>query len=669
MSIARCTQTRIAAAITMATTAATLALPAHAQDKRHHHKQEKVMETMVITASAGEQLLKDAPASISVIDKRQISKRFYRDLTDALKDAPGVIVTGGGDRQDVSIRGMGRDYTLILVDGQRQTSRETRPNNDGPGVEGAWTPPLAAIERIEIIRGPMSSLYGSDAIGGVINIITRKTPDEWRSEVRFDATLQQRDESGNIYQTNLFTSGSLIDDVLGVQLYGQFSKREEDAIYEGFRGREADNITAKLAFTPSKAHEFLLEAVSQNQTLDATLGKTVEPLAAGEECGRRGCPESSTTDYQGQSISLAHNAFWDFGSSRSYLKKDEFDNKSRLISVDNLDFQTLWSLPLNEQHSLSLGGSYYKEELTDLTTNQISDLTFVDGYQWSLFAEDEWRLAPAFAITVGARYDEDKTFGGHWSPRIYGVWTANHRSTLKVGISTGFRAPGLREITPQWGQVSRGGNVYGNPDLQPEESINYELGWYRQWRHGSGNITVFYNEFKDKITRVACPQTICDAGPNQFGSLPTTRVNVDEAVTQGVELSASHKFTRRWKLSGNYTYTDSEQKTGEYAGSPLNQLPKHLIQLSMDYAWNKQTNSWIRVHYRGEESQPVTGPSQDSLIAPSYTLTDLGVNYALTPAVKLSAGLYNVFNEQIMVADYGYVEDGRRLWLSAAVSF
>ena len=89
----------------------------------------------------------------------------------------------------------------------------------------------------------------------------------------------------------------------------------------------------------------------------------------------------------------------------------------------------------------------------------------------------------------------------------------------------------------------------------------------------------------------------------------------------------------------------------------------------MDYAWNKQTNSWIRVHYRGEESQPVTGPSQDSLIAPSYTLTDLGVNYALTPAVKLSAGLYNVFNEQIMVADYGYVEDGRRLWLSAAVSF
>lgn len=669
MSISQRSLSMVAVAVCSLLSTATLAQTHHKSDKEGHHKHEKMMETMVVTAAAGEQLLKDAPASITVIDKEHISKRFYRDLTDALTDAPGVIVTGGGDRQDISIRGMGRDYTLILVDGQRQTSRETRPNSDGPGVEGAWTPPLAAIERIEIVRGPMSSLYGSDAIGGVINIITRKTPDEWRSEIRLDTTLQQRDASGNIYQTNLFTSGSLIEDMLGLQLYGQFSERKEDEIYEGFRGRKADNITAKLAFTPNKAHEVLLEVVRQNQTLDATLGKTVEPLAEGEECGRRGCPTSSTTDYEGQSISLAHNAFWDFGTSRSYLKKDAFDNNSRLISVDNLDFQTLWSLPINDAHSLSLGGSYYKEELTDLTTNQISDLTEVEGYQWSVFAEDEWRLSPAFALTAGARYDHDKTFGGHWSPRLYGVWTASHRATVKGGVSTGFRAPGLREITPEWGQVSRGGNVYGNPELTPEKSVNYELGWYQQWRHGQGNVTVFYNKFEDKITRVACPQTICDAGPNQFGSLPTTRVNIDEAVTHGVELSASHKLTRHFKMSGNYTYTDSEQKSGEYAGSPLNQLPKHLLQVSMDYAWNKTTNTWLRIHYRGEESQPVTGPSQDSLIAPSYTLTDVGVNYAVTPTLRLSAGLYNLFNEQILVPEYGYVEDGRRLWLSAALSF
>ena len=165
------------------------------------------LEKIVVTASGTVRMLKEAPASISVLDKEDLSERFYRDLTDAMTDIPGVIVTGGGDREDISLRGMGSQYTLILVDGQRQSSRETRPNSDGPGVEGAWIPPLSAIERIEVIRGPMSSLYGSDAIGGVINIITSKTPDAWRGEVRLDATLQEDSDSGNQYQTTFFTAG------------------------------------------------------------------------------------------------------------------------------------------------------------------------------------------------------------------------------------------------------------------------------------------------------------------------------------------------------------------------------------------------------------------------------------------------------------------------------
>ena len=170
-------------------------------DAKSEIKEE--MEVIVVSASGFEQLLKNAPASVSVINQEELQQRFYRDLTDAMTDVPGVVVTGGGDREDISLRGMGSQYTLILVDGQRQSSRETRPNSDGPGVEGAWTPPVAAIERIEVVRGPMSSLYGSDAIGGVINIITKKTPDEWHGEVRVDATSQENSRSGDIYQANI----------------------------------------------------------------------------------------------------------------------------------------------------------------------------------------------------------------------------------------------------------------------------------------------------------------------------------------------------------------------------------------------------------------------------------------------------------------------------------
>lgn len=129
---------------------------------------------LVTTASGFKQTVEDAPASVSVVTREQLETKSYRDVTDALKDVPGVLVTGGGSSSDISIRGMDPKYTMILVDGKRVASRETRPNSDNSGIEQGWLPPLPAIERIEVVRGPMSSLYGSDAMGGVINIITRK---------------------------------------------------------------------------------------------------------------------------------------------------------------------------------------------------------------------------------------------------------------------------------------------------------------------------------------------------------------------------------------------------------------------------------------------------------------------------------------------------------------
>lgn len=118
------------------------------------------LDTVVITASGFEQTVADAPASITVVPRAELEKRAYKDVTDALRDVPGVVVTGGGSSSDISIRGMAAGYTMLLVDGRRQNSRETRPNSDGAGIEQGWLPPLNAIDRIEVIRGPMSSLYG-----------------------------------------------------------------------------------------------------------------------------------------------------------------------------------------------------------------------------------------------------------------------------------------------------------------------------------------------------------------------------------------------------------------------------------------------------------------------------------------------------------------------------
>lgn len=643
-----------------------MAQPAWAQSADN----TKTLDTVVVTASGYEQEIQDAPASISVITREDLDKKFYRDINDALVDVPGVIVTGGGDRQDISLRGMGPKYTLILIDGKRQNSRETRTNSDSTGVEGGWTPPLSAIERIEVVRGPMSSLYGSDAMGGVINIITRKVPAEWGGEIRLDTTIQESNKSGDIYQGNFYLAGPIKTDLLGLQIYGQATQRDEDDIVDGFRKRNSESVTAKLALTPNRDHDIVLEATTMRQKLHETLGKTVEPLPPGQACGRNGCPASSDTDYRSNKWALSHTGRWGWGVSDSYVQQEEFDNRSRQMKIKNLDLQTSWTLPLGS-HMLTLGGSYLSQRLNDQTGNQLANgPSKVDRYQWALFAEDEWRLTESFAVTTGLRMDEDENFGTHFSPRLYGVWHMAERWTLKGGVSTGFRAPDLRQTVAGWGQVSRGGNMYGNPDLTPEKSVTEEIGiLYDNGEGFNAGLTVFNNDFKDKITRVACPETQCTDGPNQFGSDPTTYMNVDKANSRGVEANLKLPLSRDWSLTSSYTFTKSEQKSGQYKGQPLNQLPKHLFTTTVNWQASDALQAWARVNYRGKESQPITGPSSSSVVAPSYTFVDLGGSYQVNKTVAVYAGIYNLFDKQVTYDDYGYVEDGRRYWLGVGVKF
>ena len=156
-----------------------------------------------------------------MISKQQIEDKAYRDVTDALKDVPGVVVTGGGSSSDISIRGMASQYTLFPVNGKRVSTRSTRPNSDNSGIEQGWLPPLESIERIEVIRGPMSSLYGSDAMGGVINVITKKCRTPKHGQVRCMAMQpSENNDSGDIFQTNAYASGPLIDGLLGAKVTG-----------------------------------------------------------------------------------------------------------------------------------------------------------------------------------------------------------------------------------------------------------------------------------------------------------------------------------------------------------------------------------------------------------------------------------------------------------------
>ncbi len=618
--------------------------------------QDSATETVVVTAAGFEQIQTNAPASVTVITQQELASKYYRDVTDALTSVPGVVVTDGGDGKDISIRGMGSKYTLILVDGKRLSSRQTRPNSDGPGIEAAWLPPLEAIERIEVIRGPMSTLYGSEAMGGVINVITKKSSQHWSGNVQLGTVMQENRDSGDEQSVNFFVNGPLTD-ALSLQVYGQNTHRDEDNIENGFEDKTLRSIGSKLTYQISEQQELAFSADITKQRRVGTDGVSV---AEGDG--------DSDNSYDRSSFALSHTGRW--GStvrSDSYLQFERSDNESREMTLENSTAKSTFVLPF-KVHTLSLGlqGEYAK--LNDETGNTGGTITELSNSQGALFVEDEWRVFDSFALTAGGRFDYNEDYGSHFSPRLYAVWNVTSAWTLKGGVSTGFKAPELRQASDDWISVSRGGNIHGNSDLDPETSVSEELNLIYNAQFGlQASLGLFNNDFKDKITSVDCDSSVCTEGDNSWGSSPRIYTNVDKAVTRGVEASIDTPIGDDWQWKASYTYTYSKQKTGDYAGMPLNQLPKHLFSTQVDWLATELLNSWAKVTYHGKESDPSS--SRSSTIAPSYTFVDAGITYDLTDNTRLKAAIYNLLDEDVNYDDYGYVEDGRRYWLGLDVSF
>ena len=638
----------------------------NANINNENHDSTAKLETIVVTASGFEQDIKKAAASISVLSQEDINKRAYRDITDALKDVPGVVVTGGGSSSDISIRGMGSAYTVIMIDGKKVNSRSVRPNSDNSGIEQGWLPGIESIERIEVIRGPMSGLYGSDAMGGVINIITKKSATEWTGAIKADTTLQEDSDSGNIYQTNAYISGPLIQNLLSVKANGTYSKREEDKIIGGYKEQKMRAGGVTFTLTPNDQHAIDFDYQRSIQNRNGTVGKTIE-----NKLGRGGTPPSdSKTDYYRTEYSITHRGEIGSVKTHSYIQREENDNPTREMEAVNTTFNTINQFQLGA-HDISVGGMYLKEELDD-KGNQLSVngsvISSLDRYSWALFVEDSWSIVDPFVLTTSLRLDKDEKFGEHWSPKVYGVWTLNDEWIIKGGVSTGYKTPALRATVAEWGQVTGGGQsngvIVGNPDLKPEKSINYEISanWDNNQDLNAG-LTIFNSDFKDKITEIrTCNEGSGSAGCPWLGEdfdFVSQRENVDKANMRGVEATFGWQPTDDLKISANYTFTDTEQKSGPNKGKPLNEMPKHMFNTILDWQTTNTVGLWGRVNYRSETSDYLSRTTM-AKGKPAYTMIDMGLNYKPTDQIQVNAGIYNVFDKKIDTDTYNYVLDGRR---------
>lgn len=616
------------------------------------------LEDVVVTASGFEQRVEDAPASITVIDGEDLRRKSYRDLGDAVRDVEGVTVNGGANESDISMRGMPGDYTLILVDGKRQSARESRVNGNA-GYEQSFVPPAAAIERIEVVRGPMSSLYGSDAIGGVINVITRKVSPEWGGSIGYDYSARQHSAEGDAGQTTFYLSGPLKEDLLGLQVWGRYLDRQADADLEQTNGHsKADHrdLTTRLAFTPTIDHDILLEA-----------GVTRLKNGDGVSANWATREQENNRDHW----SLSHQGRWGWATSDVALYQettsregkatpDQTDIYGRKPEIRNRVLDAKLVVPTTYNVS-TVGLQWQKNQVTDWNQGLGDKVDYEFSVQQkALFAENEWSVTDTFALTGGLRLDNHEEYGNHFSPRLYGVWRATDQWTLKGGVARGFKTPELRAVVEGYAYLRRNRFVMlGNPDLKPETSTNYEVSALWSNRNDlSAGVTLFYNDFQDKLSTVTTDR-------RWNGYIVMDRVNVDKAVIRGVELTGQWDIRADLLIKGNYTYTDSEQKTGANAGAPLALTPKQKANLRGEWQVNDRAQAWAALSYYGEE----TGNTITAESAPGYTTADIGGSYDLTHALTVNASLNNITDKRLDDETYGTVNYGRTLWMGATYNF
>lgn len=660
------------------------------------------LDAIVVTASGTTQELRDAPASISVVNQAQLRSHPSNRLENALQDIPGVNVSGSNaNRTDISIRGLPADYTLIMVDGRRQNTRESRPNGNG-GFEGGFIPPVSAIERIEVVRGPMSSLYGSDAMGGVVNIITKNATKEWTGSVSTGFTVHDKSDFGDGYHGDFFVSGPLVKDILGLQVYGGGNYRQEDNLIGASNKNKDQNLNAKLTFTPVDKQTFIFEAGRHRLEKDETPGKTIDLTTTR---GTSVTPNNpSSTRASRNHWSITHQADWDLMTSelsfsQEIAKREVSVNgvmNTRKPEIKNNVFDAKFMLPLSN-HFFVFGGQVQQAKLQDDSVTRVLTKTLPNGHkasravfensknsvkQSALFLEDRIDIGKDILLTLGSRLDHHEKYGSHWSPRVYAVYHINDNFSLKGGVSKAFKAPSIREISESYVTSTEAGAgvIYGNKDLKPETSVNEEIALVYTNDNGyNASITLFNTDFKNKLTShyTGLTDPVMKAKLYEYA-------NVGRANIKGTEIATHIPFNEHWNVDMSYTYQHSKRQSDEdisaskmsLRGLPLDNTPKHAASAKLNWQMNDALSAYTRIAYKGKQiwANPRNGDSKNHYrTRAAYTTVDLGTTYKFNPNVSLSLAVLNIGNEigERVNTNGGSwtVEEGRRFWTNLNVTF
>lgn len=580
------------------------------------------METVVVTGTRTPKLLKDVPIVTRVITSNDIKKVDATHIGDLLQsELPGIEFSYSMNQQtSLNMQGFGGNAVLFLVDGERLAG-ETLDNIDYSRLN------MDNVERIEIVKGAASSLYGSNAVGGVVNLISRTAQEPWSVNVnsRFGAHGEQRYGGTVGFNVGKFNSVTNIQhttvDAINLKNEGDYSK-----IY----GNHTWNIKEKLTFT-----------ANDNLKLTGRLGYFFR---------QRDTQETSKERYRGFSGGLKGNYSFDKNNDLELAYSfDQYDKSDYALQsgADVRDYsnvqhtvRTIYNRTFGK-HTLTVGGDYMRDYLQSY---QFADGGSKEQYTIDGFAQFDWNPTKWFNVIAGLRFDYfSEADVQHASPKL-GLMYKVGNCSLRASYAGGFRAPSLKEMYMNFDMASLF-MIYGNPDLKAETSQNFSLS--AEYTKGRYNMTItgFYNIVDNRITT---------AWNQELGGMRYT--NMAQLKIAGVDANASVRFPCGISARLSYAYTHEHIKKGE----PLTSSTRpHTATARLEYGKNWKSYGF-NIALNGRFLSKVTTDEYTSATSyeetvkqtyPSYNIWKLSLTQRILKGVNVTMAVDNLFN---YVPDYYY---------------
>jgi outer membrane receptor for ferrienterochelin and colicins len=587
---------------------------------------------VVVTATRHALALADAPAAMTVITRSQIEERGADNLLEAIRGETGVAVFGRtiGGRKGISLRGMDSRHTLFLLDGMRIGASDGVIGHTDFQLD--WVP-VEEIERIEIVRGPLSALYGAEALGGVLQIVTRRPGERFEGSALIEGSSADGGRGGDGYRLSARLSGPLLP---GLRAALSVAQTQRDAVastvdprVSALESRDKQQAALRVLWLPASGHEV---------ELDARIGDENRDAVSVERGGQRRVYLSST-DVERRHAGLAWQADWGGAAEwrstmRAYASRIEMTNQ-RNNGVASLRPNRLDDRVLDAQLSarptaaqLITGGFEWRDEQL---RNEGLPGGEASADHRSLFVQDEIAFGRSLTLTAGMRHDEHQRFGSRWSPRVYAVWRVAPQWVVKGGASSGFKPPTLKQITPGY-QEDEGPNTYfSDPTLKAETNKAWEIG--AAWDTTAAGVQVML--FDNRVKNLILPRLLSiTAGRGSY-----VFDNLDSARLRGLELAGRVRLPAGFALAASYQYLDAKDGNG----LRIEKRPRHSGSVGADWSqgpWRagvRVESSAAMLLATGVANQPPR-PVPDTQSVSAYAAV------TLTPELELSFGVSNLTN-------------------------